>query len=63
MIISINDHPEIREVFDGMFRWEIDYQYIVGGSNNPCQVTELIYGNWQQDEHLSGQVHQATLGL
>ena len=63
MIISINDHPEIRAVFDGMFRREIDYQYIVGGSSKPCQVTELIYGNWQPDEHLSGQIHQETLGL
>ena len=61
MIISINDHPDIRQLFSGLFMREIDYKYTVGGSHNRTECVELIYGNWQQHEHLPGQINQTTL--
>lgn len=33
MIISINDHPDIRQVFADLHVVEVDYQYTVGGSD------------------------------
>jgi len=46
IIISINDHPDIREVFKGLPCKEVKYKYTVGGANNSKDVVELIYGNW-----------------
>ncbi len=46
MIISINDHPEIRQVFAGLHVIEVDYKYTVGGSGNAQECVELIYGTW-----------------
>jgi DNA adenine methylase len=46
MIISINDHPEIRRLFDNFPLVEIDYEYTVGGCQNHQKCVELIYGNW-----------------
>ncbi|GAA4650516.1 DNA adenine methylase [Kistimonas scapharcae] len=63
MIISINDHPDIRRVFNGLFIREIDYRYTVGGSHNPSDCVELVYGNWQQDEYLPGQIRQEGLAF
>ncbi len=47
MIISINDHPAIREVFKGLHIKEVDYQYTVGGGDNRTDCVELIIGNWE----------------
>ena len=46
MIISINDHQDIRRVFSGLPFIEIDYQYIVGGPINASDCKELVFGNW-----------------
>ena len=46
MIISINAHPEIRELFKGLPVVEVDYQYTVGGASGRSDCTELIYGTW-----------------
>jgi len=48
MIISINAHPEIRELFKDMPVVEVDYQYTVGGTENRSNSTELIYGTWPE---------------
>ncbi|WP_422459109.1 DNA adenine methylase [Endozoicomonas sp. ALB115] len=63
MIISINDHPDIRSVFSNMFLKEIDYQYTVGGGGRQKDCVELVYGNWQPNEHLTGQVSQQAFEL
>lgn len=47
MIISINDHPKIRDVFSHMPVVEIDYKYTVGGGDKQSSCVELIYGNWK----------------
>jgi len=46
MIISINDHPEIRELFSDLPVVEVDYKYTVGGGDKQSHCTELIYGTW-----------------
>lgn len=46
MIISINDHPDIRALFDGWPVVEIDHKYTVGGGGNEQRCVELVYGTW-----------------
>ena len=44
MIISINDHPDIRALFDGMEVMEVGYNYTLGGAKSgEKKSTELIY--------------------
>ncbi|ARU88304.1 DNA adenine methylase [Pseudomonas sp. M30-35] len=45
MVISINDHPLIREVFAGLRLKEVPFRHNVGGKGGK-EVTELIYFNW-----------------
>lgn len=45
MIISINDHPQIREVFAGLRLKVVPFRHTVGGQGGK-QVNELIYFNW-----------------
>jgi DNA adenine methylase len=45
MIISVGDHPRIREVFGGMRVKEVPLRHTVGG-NNSVMANELIYFNW-----------------
>ena len=48
MIISINDHPDIRTLFGDLPVIEVDYQYTVGGANKKSDCIELIYGTWPE---------------
>ena len=43
MIISINDHPHIRDLFGDMPMVEVGYKYTVGGGAKATKATELIY--------------------
>jgi len=45
MIISINDHPDIRQVFDGLHMESVGITYTVGGGENSSKATELIIWN------------------
>ncbi|CAA0111475.1 Modification methylase DpnIIA [BD1-7 clade bacterium] len=47
IIISINAHPDIRELFNHLPVVEVDYQYTVGGASKRTDCVELIYGNWE----------------
>ncbi|WP_201746388.1 DNA adenine methylase [Veronia nyctiphanis] len=42
-VISINDHPEIREVFEGLTCHNVSITYTVGGSHNAAKRDELIF--------------------
>ncbi len=44
LIISINDHPDIRRVFDGLHMKSVDIRYTVGGADG-CKAKELIIWN------------------
>ncbi len=46
VIISINDHPDIRTLFGSMKVTEVNYGYTVGGAKNRKKATELIYQNY-----------------
>jgi len=46
MIISINDHKDIRKVFKGLKRRSVDINYTVGGAKNAQKRKEFIYRNW-----------------
>lgn len=45
MIISVNDHPEMRRVFAGLTQRTIEIAYTLGGSAKPAQRTELLLIN------------------
>ncbi|WP_293266728.1 DNA adenine methylase [Neptunomonas sp.] len=46
MIISINNHPDIRALFNGLNLKEVDHKYTVGGGGKAVAVKELIYTNF-----------------
>lgn len=45
-IVSINDHPEIRRVFDGLHMETVGINYTVGGGGRAAERTELIIWSW-----------------
>ncbi len=47
MIISINDHPDIRAVFAGLPMQAIPITYTVGGGDRGADRMELVIGNWR----------------
>jgi len=47
MIVSINDHPDIREAFKAFPMRSVDINYTVGGGHAAQAAKELIIGNWQ----------------
>lgn len=46
MIISVNDIPEMREVFAGLSMESIGIKYTVGGASRGNESAELIIRNW-----------------
>jgi DNA adenine methylase len=46
MIISVNDIPEMRRVFDGLTMESVDINYTVGGGRRGKESRELIIKNW-----------------
>lgn len=47
MIISVNDHPEMRRVFAGLEMRSVPITYTVGGGGQGAERSELIIGNWK----------------
>lgn len=45
-ILSINDHPEIREIFADFAMTEVELSYTVGGATNRTSSRELIIKSW-----------------
>lgn len=45
MVISINDHPDIRKAFAGLRLKAVPFRHTVGGAQGK-EVGELIYFNW-----------------
>lgn len=47
MVISVNDIPEMREVFDGLSMNRVDIRYSVGGGSRDTKPSgELIIRSW-----------------
>ncbi|MEQ9132634.1 MAG: DNA adenine methylase [Salinisphaeraceae bacterium] len=47
VIISVNDHPDMRAVFDGLEMRSVPITYTVGGGDQQAERHELIIGNWR----------------
>jgi DNA adenine methylase len=47
IIISVNDHHDMRRIFDGLPTRTVDIEYTVGGAANAQAAKELIIGNWR----------------
>ena len=45
-VLTINDHPAMRETFDGFRRQRVGIAYTPGGGHNAKQAGELIYRTW-----------------
>ncbi len=46
-MVSINDHPDIRRVFDGLEMRVLDIKYSVGNNNGAPETShELVITNW-----------------
>jgi len=45
-MLSINDHPRMREVFRGFRRERASIQYTIGGGDQAKSAGELIYRTW-----------------
>ena len=50
-MLSINDHPEIREIFKCFHRKSVSLLYTVG--NQPTKAQELIYSNYDLKENIT----------
>ncbi len=47
VMVSINDHPAIREAFNGLHMEGLDIKYCVANTDGPQQVSkELVITNW-----------------
>lgn len=47
-ILSINDHPTMRQVFDGLDVDVVPITYTVGGGQHAAERTELIVYSWDR---------------
>jgi DNA adenine methylase len=47
IIITVNDHPEMRRIFDGLAMQSVGITYTVGGADRAHEARELIIGNWR----------------
>ena len=47
-MISINDHPDIRKVFDGLTMFNVGVKYSLGNNQAiPAESRELVITNWE----------------
>jgi DNA adenine methylase len=52
-ILSINDHPDIRQCFEGFHVVEVPIKYTVGGGQGVDRI-ELIISNWDVEAQPTG---------
>ena len=53
-ILSINDHPMIREIFSGLQFEELEIDYTVGGGGKAARRGELLIYSWDREEEPAG---------
>jgi DNA adenine methylase len=53
-ILSINDHPEIRRIFDGLQMESLAIDYQVGGGGKAVPRRELIIYSWDREAEPAG---------
>jgi len=47
-MLSINDHPAIRQCFEGFHMESLDISYLVAGGGRPAERRELVIWSWDQ---------------
>ena len=47
MIITVNDLPEMREAFSGLWARTVDIRYTVGGAGKAPRTSELVICSWR----------------
>lgn len=48
VMVSINDHPAIREAFDGLYMMGLDIKYSVSNTHGQPEISkELVIMNWE----------------
>ena len=50
VVLSINDHPEIRRVFEGTTQIPLQIHYTVGRTGRDQAAGELIVKNWDDSQ-------------
>lgn len=45
-LLTINDHPDMREIYGGMHATPMRTCYTIGGGDKAKQVRELLYQSW-----------------
>jgi len=45
-ILTINDHPEMRRIFEGFSMETVDISYTIGGGGKGTKQRELIFKTW-----------------
>lgn len=53
-MVSINDQPDIRRVFDGFHMESLDISYTVGGGDKAAARKELVIWSWDQAAEPAG---------
>jgi DNA adenine methylase len=53
-IVSLNDHPDIRQAFGGLQMEEVEIEYLVGGAHNRSPRRELIIYSWDRAAEPAG---------
>lgn len=53
-MLSINDHPQIRECFAGFHTETLDISYTIGGGHRPAERRELVVWSWDQAAEPAG---------
>ena len=53
-IVSINDHPMIREIFSGFQLEELTIDYTVGGGGKAARRGELLIYSWDREQEPVG---------
>ncbi|RZI99657.1 MAG: DNA adenine methylase [Rubrivivax sp.] len=53
-MVSLNDHPAIREVFAGFHMETVDIAYQVGGGARQVDRKELVIWSWDQEAEPAG---------
>jgi DNA adenine methylase len=46
ILVTINDHPEMRKIFEGFATKIVDINYTVGGPGKGKSSKEMIVMNW-----------------
>lgn len=54
MIVSLNDHPDVRQAFQAFDMESLEIDYTVGGGGKPATRRELIIYSWDRQAEPAG---------